>query len=399
MRGRLPALALYARRVPSVRGSVVETAASLLGVLRHPHGALRRHLRFLDRNSYESLSYLSDWLAALQASPRLDVQACNIADWSQYLPCMRRIDRFPLVFVMHSALGDDPSLLTLATSALKARRGKLVVFVANEYNLMSEKIGFARAVQADYIASQLPAASAAWLYAECAGARILQAPAALNPSAYRPTGGRREVDIGFRGDAYSLALGDVERHEVIEYVRRHAPDWGLRADIAFARLPASEWSAFLSRCRGIVGAESGTYFLERDGRTERAVSAYLERHPRASFTEVYEHFYRGYRNPISGKAISSRHFEPIGTKTCQILLEGHYNGILAPDVHYISVKKDYSNVDDVIARFKDQQYVQRITDEAYRFVHGAHTYAHRITSVLEAVLDRGTEHEPSKLGG
>ena len=88
---------------------------------------------------------------------------------------------------------------------------------------------------------------------------------------------------------------------------------------------------------------------------------------------------------MSGKSISSRHFEPIGTKTCQILLEGEYNGVLVPDEHYISVRKDRSNLGEAVRRFRDEGYRQAIAECAYEHVMSNHTYAHRVRSVLAAV--------------
>jgi len=101
---------------------------------------------------------------------------------------------------------------------------------------------------------------------------------------------------------------------------------------------------------------------------------------------VFELFFARYSNPVSGKAISSRHFEPVGTKTCQILLEGDYNGILQADRDYISLSKDYSNIDDVVRRFRDDGYRSELVDHALEHVLAEHTYTHRVNRVLDEVL-------------
>ena len=105
----------------------------------------------------------------------------------------------------------------------------------------------------------------------------------------------------------------------------------------------------------------------------------------ATFDEIYDKFYRGLPRGVSGKCISSRHFEPIGTKTCQLLLEGNYNGILKPDEHYIAIKRDFTNIDDAIERFRDTGYRTRIADRAYDFVMAEHTYRHRVEKLLRVV--------------
>ena len=58
----------------------------------------------------------------------------------------------------------------------------------------------------------------------------------------------------------------------------------------------------------------------------------------AEFSKFYEKYFKKIKKPlIHFKCISSRNFDAIGTKTPQILLEGRYNDILKPHVHYKSV--------------------------------------------------------------
>ena len=50
------------------------------------------------------------------------------------------------------------------------------------------------------------------------------------------------------------------------------------------------------------------------------------------------------------RTISPRHFEAAAFRICQVLFEGRYSGVLEPMVHYIPLKKDFSNIDEVIRR-------------------------------------------------
>lgn len=395
----VPTLVFHARSVPgSWQRTVAETIAGRVRRQAHLLPAwLRRSPRVsfaLDRE-YERLSYVLDWLDAFRATPRLAIELCDVNDALAYRAGLRKMGRVPLTIVLHSAAGDNLERLRKAESAFQDRSGKLVVFIGNEYNLMPDKIGFVRATEADFIASQLPVTSAQWLYAEAHRSTVVAAPPGLNPALYRDLGRHRVTDIGFRGDLYDkmFALGDLERSGLLNYFAVHSQMLGLSHDIAFERYPRAQWCEFLNTCRGIVGAESGTYYLERDDRTRIEVSEYLASRPNASFAEVFDRFFRDHPGRVSGKAISSRHFEPVGTKTCQILLHGHYNGLLVPDEHFISLKKDYSNIDDVVRRFKDPEYRTAMVDRTYKYVMSSHTYRHRIDSILDAVL--GVSSAPS----
>jgi spore maturation protein CgeB len=300
------------------------------------------------------------------------------------------ISRYDLVVLLHSTNADSMLPLSLLQSYFENRRGKLLFFVGNEYCLMPEKINFIKKVEADYIASQLPEEAARWLYAGCTKSKILLVPHALNSSAYKPYWDHenREKDIGFIGDRYSFAIGDIERTELIEYFARNDFRQRLNIDIRFGRklrLSRGKYVNFLNSIRGTIGAESGTYYLEKTDETQKKVEAFLSRYPKMTFEEVYDRFFRDYSSPVNGKAISSRHFEPIGTKTCQILLEGRYNDILKPDVHYISLNKDYSNIDSVMEKFGDKDFTRKMTDNAHEYVMDSHTYEHRILDVWKEV--------------
>ena len=54
-------------------------------------------------------------------------------------------------------------------------------------------------------------------------------------------------------------------------------------------------------------------------------------------------------------------------------------------MHYISLNRDYSNVDGVMERFSDKNLVRRITDEAHEYAMDSHTYEHRVGDVWNEV--------------
>lgn len=339
------------------------------------------------RQLYDHMSYARDWRDALCQMPELEVDICNINNLVHYARCLRNLRQYDLIVVSHAATGDDMTLLNKTRRWLERRRGKLVMFIGNEYDLLDEKISFIQSVQADVICSQLPAAAARYLYQACDQSQLILMPEALNPQVYYPVSGtQRRLDIGFIGDIYWPFVGDRERTDLIRYFEARTAEMGLTCDIRTQRIPRLEWAKYLNDCTGTIGAESGTYYLNDRGRLLTAARAYnLKENPQASFDDIFERFYKDQPRLISGKSVSSRHFQPIGTKTCQILLEGSYNQILKADEHYISVKKDLSDIDEAIRRFKDEGYRQEIVNRAYEFVMSEHTYRHRLQALLKVI--------------
>lgn len=361
-----------------------------------PPALLRRHPRinllFAElRDVYAQLSYIADWREAFFAAPRLEVELCNINNLVHFARCLLRLRQYDLIVVSHCAAGDDLTVLSRAARRFDRRRGPMVVFLGNEYDILDDKIAFIREVEAEFVCSQLPLAAARYLYRECEKSRIVEMPHALNPNNYHPRPEvARDIDIGFIGDIYWPFIGDRERTELIEWFERNGEERGLRCDIRKARIEREAWSGFLSRCHAIIGAESGTYYLNDRGRLlDRARAYNLHENPKASFAEVFDRFYRGQPREVSGKSISSRHFEPIGTKTCQILVRGEYNGILEADRHYIAVDHDLRNIDGAVERYRDRDYRRRVADETYDYVVSQHTYFHRVDRLIHTVTAGG----------
>jgi hypothetical protein len=248
-------------------------------------------------------------------------------------------------------------------AAASRRRFTTIFFVENEYRLLPDKVAYARALGASVLVSQLPLDVARALYSPHFQGAIVSAPAGLNSAVFRPGPPARDrpVDVGTRTHVYPASLGDTERNTLVErFARGGGPLEGFSIDISVSekdRLTREEWAIFLARCRATVATEAGASSLTwGDGRLS-----------------------------VSGKAISSRHFEAIGTKTVQIMFPGRFNDILRAGEHYLALDRSFGNLHDVCAALRDPVALARITDAAHEYALSGHTYAHRVRSVLAAV--------------
>ncbi len=380
-------------------------------------------------------SYYEDWLDAFAESPLFAVTAFNLFSRAERRAARRAVPGAELVVALHPCSADTLKFIDPLREALKARRGRFLMLVGNEYNLpwvrLGEKRGFLREVGADWVGTQLPLEAGRWLYDDT-GATVLALPHAANESVFRrvtPDEARR-VDIGGRSFRYPVFIGDDDRNRVYDRVAELGPAAGLRVDIANnARLERSLWAAFLNDCRGTIGTEAGTWYLERDDRTALAIRDFLRARSQAptiradgwlhgaarhlpygvkarlkallarspvqhealdagerDFAEIEARFFANHpRCPAYSKCISSRHFEAAATGTCQILVRGRYNDILEADRHYIALDPDLANMPEAIERFRDPSERRRVADAAWGLVHDAHTYRHRLAALYAAV--------------
>jgi hypothetical protein len=205
----------------------------------------------------------------------------------------------------------------------------------------------------------------------------------------------RPIDIGYRAWANPFWLGEHGRKKVRigEVFKARAEERGFRIDI---NNPASTdfligdaWFDFLRRCRCVLGVEGGASVLDRDGTIKVRVEKYLSMHPDATFEEVRQKCFAKDEWSISLAALSPRHFEAAMTRTCQVLLEGEYNGVLAPWRHYIPVKSDFSNLDRVLDVIADGRKVREIAEQAYIDLIESRRWSYRafVLEIEQSIID------------
>jgi hypothetical protein len=192
------------------------------------------------------------------------------------------------------------------------------------------------------------------------------------------------------------------KREIGEVFLERTQRTGLKVDISMddeAVLRGHEWYRFLSQCRAVLGCESGASLLDPSGQIRRKVEEYVQDKPKVTFDEVERECFPGQDYNIRLFTLSPRHFECAITRTCQVLLEGDYAGILSPGVHYIEVKSDYSNIDEVIELLHDADYCGQIADNAYRDIvlSGKYTYRAFANHVVDLIAERveGSEEKTS----
>ena len=70
------------------------------------------------------------------------------------------------------------------------------------------------------------------------------------------------------------------------------------------------------------------------------------------------------------------------------MFPGRFNDILEANRHYIAVRSDFGDLDEVLRQFSDFSVRKRIVEEAYGHVTSSHTYAHRMHQVANVLRGR-----------
>jgi hypothetical protein len=198
----------------------------------------------------------------------------------------------------------------------------------------------------------------------------------------------RCIDIGYRSGANPWwGRLNLQKQLIAERFTALAPAHALTTNIALGWdkfLSGDAWLRFLTRCRYIPGVEGGASILDWDGSVRAKVDAYRADHPRATFAEIESECFPGADWEIRVVALSPRHLEACLTRTCQVLIEGEYNGVLEPGSHYIPLKPDFSNINDVLRLISTDSVRSDITSRAYQDVvaSGRYSYPRFVSEVI-----------------
>lgn len=124
----------------------------------------------------------------------------------------------------------------------------------------------------------------------------------------------------------------------------------------------------MTSCKAVLGVESGASVFDFDGSIQAAVEADLATDPTLDFATLRDRHFKDKEGVIRLNQISPRCFEAAALRTVMILYEGNYSGRLVPWRHYVPLRKDHSNMAEVVATLRDPNKMAAITEAAYQEV-------------------------------
>lgn len=180
----------------------------------------------------------------------------------------------------------------------------------------------------------------------------------------------RRIDVGYRARKLPFWLGElgVEKWQIVDKFLAASLNTSLKCDLSYkeeSRIYGKEWIEFLKNCRCTLGVESGSSFIDRTGELQESVESFQAANPLASYEVVHERFLRHHNGRVAMNQISPRCFEAAALRTVMVLYEGSYSGILKPWTHYIPLRKDFGNFEEVAAAIGNPVLLQKIADQAY----------------------------------
>lgn len=198
----------------------------------------------------------------------------------------------------------------------------------------------------------------------------------------------RPIFIGYRGRTLPIRYGALAREKFLigELVKNYCMKNQIPCDIETsetARYYGKDWSRFISKCRSMLGSESGSNVFDFDGTLNARIDSFRRENPSATDAETYQNLIAPLELESTMNQISPKIFEAITYRSLLVLFEGRYSEILSPWYHYIPLKKDGSNLNQVMALLHDDKVVTEITNRAYDDIVDSRKYSY--TTLVERV--------------
>lgn len=206
----------------------------------------------------------------------------------------------------------------------------------------------------------------------------------------------RPIFIGYRGRDIGGRYGRLgfDKFEIGRRMKEICDERGIETNIAMdeaSRIYGTAWFDFIGNCRAMLGSESGSNVFDFDGSIEVRFKQMTAAN--GGVAPGYAEFLPivvDRDGEIEMGQISPRVFECAMMRTPMILFKGRYSDAIQPDQHYISLEKDFSNLDAVLERMKDLPTLEAMTQRAFDHLVGSGRFTYRTfyAAVAGAIEER-----------
>ena len=314
-------------------------------------------------------------------------------------------DFFDFIVIHYSIIPSLPGFLSAGViERIRRFKGLKLQMIQDDYRMNSLLLNFIKHCGIDVVYTVAPPPAAKALYTDqVPGLDVetyltgyisqwlrLEKPLPLR---------KRSFHVGYRGRKYPYWFGQpvIDKIEVAEAFAKKLTKNHLKHNMSTRerdRVYGRAWVDFLRNCRAIFGMESDIHYVDPFGyvhhwydsieklkgkkdwdRKDALQNPFFDEHARPA--------------PASFAVIPPRVFEAIAVRSANVLLEGHYSGVVEPWRHYIPLKKDLSNVEDVIRALQDEALLIDIISVSFAEIAQNRKYTYEgFTDQIDRTIER-----------
>jgi hypothetical protein len=188
-----------------------------------------------------------------------------------------------------------------------------------------------------------------------------------------PRFAERKIDIGYRARKLPAWIGSLGQQKwlIADHFLKWAPQHNLKCDIStseYDRIYGRDWIYFIANSKSMIGSESGSSVCDFTGDIQKKVEEHERAFPDTPFEVLRDLYFKDEDGRFPMNVISPRCFEAAALRTLMILYEGKYSSRLVPWRHYVPLRLDHSNLDEVLQVLRDPERAQAIVDTAFKEV-------------------------------
>jgi len=217
----------------------------------------------------------------------------------------------------------------------------------------------------------------------------------------------RTIDVSYRARRCDYWLGSLayEKQYIADQFISKTSKQHLKLNISLEesdRLYGKDWINLLTNSRAVLGTESGASIWDFDGSVKKKTLNFLQKNRKASFSQIYEQVLKPYDGHVLYSAVSPRIFEAAATKTPMIMFPGFYSGVCQPEKHYIVLKKDFSNLNEVIEKLKDDNFLQELAERTFKDLilskqFSQHQFSNQVTDEIIKEIQSIANYQPDTI--
>ncbi|GGI80148.1 hypothetical protein [Legionella impletisoli] len=360
-------------------------------------------------NAGSNANTVVDHIESIQKYSEGTVWLCSVLG---HLPKTLQLNKFDVIIIHYSlSLLQNYYLNQEAKTRIHDYEGLKVVFVQDEYRQINKLIDELNFLKADILFSCFPENELNKIYPPD---KLLNTKVVNNLTGYLPQRlldigdlpptKDRTIHVGYRGRKLPFWYGELayEKWSIVDKWHQFTKNAKLNVDISYnenKRIYGHKWIEFLLSCKATLGVESGASVMDFTGELEKVIDLHQLTHPNDSFHTVQKKYLLEHEGKYKLNQISPRCFEAIALKTVLVLYEGEYSEILIPNHHYIPLKKDFSNIEQVLMYLEDDQFLQAMADRAFNEIalNPEYSYKSFVKSVDAIIIQEFITRNKSKV--
>lgn len=337
-----------------------------------------------------SQTYTSTVFEHLDAFREYSKFDCEYIDFDELNKWDTDLSEFTIVVVHYSVRLPFNNLKKSAINNLKKFRQLKVLFIQDEYDYTNLSKQFIREIGFDIVYTVVPQTSITEIYPkhEFPSTKFINCLTGYVPKEFAGDKAtplktsERKLTVAYRGRELPIYYGKLgqEKMEIGQVVKKYCQKNGISCDIGWeesSRIYGDSWYSFISSAKAMLGTESGSNVFDFDGSLRKKISEYCKNNPRAKKSDIYQNIVAPLETEGIMNQLSPKIFEMVAARTVMILFEGNYSGVLKPNIHYLCLKKNFSNLEEIFESLSNDQLVDKIVERAFNDIIATDRYSYR----------------------